>query len=73
MTRYHLHPPYPTYRDNKSTLTHRMTWSHLENKERNPDQSQVSPLTPHPQIHLPEDPYQSQKEREVWPMKIWQI
>ena len=40
-----------------------MTKSHLENKVRNSNQSQVSLFKP--QIHSPEDPYQSQNEKEV--------
>ena len=59
-------PKYPTYRDNQSASTPRMTRSHLENKVRNSNQSQAWPLTLLiPQIHLPEDPYQLQNENKV--------
>ena len=47
-----------------------MTGPQSENNTRNFNQPQVSPLvSPTPQIHLPESPYQLQKDIEIRPME----
>ena len=67
MTRYNLQPPNILPIDNQNTSTCRLTRPQSENNIINFNQPQVSPLAPHPQIHLPENQYHLQTDMEARP------